>query len=203
MTENTTINNGQELSKKENKAAQNKAYYEANKEKIAAYHRAYKKRNSEKIKQKNDVWVKNNSQKIKHYNNNWNKNNPKKRNESNKRCHHKRAATDYLYKAKTALRNAVTYAFKRLGKSKPNKTKDLLGCTWEEAKAHFESLFQEGMSWSNHGEWHIDHIRPVASFGPDKLHLMNHIYNLQPLWAKDNLIKSHTLTWRPERPGAV
>ena len=43
------------------------------------------------------------------------------------------------------------------------------------------------MSWKNHGDWHIDHIRPVASFKEDELYLMNHISNLQPLWAEENL----------------
>ena len=46
------------------------------------------------------------------------------------------------------------------------------------------------MYWENHGEWHIDHIRPVSSFTEKDMHLMNHISNLQPLWAEDNLLKS-------------
>ena len=50
------------------------------------------------------------------------------------------------------------------------------------------SKFLEGMSWDNHGEWHIDHIRPISSFPtnspPSEVHALA---NLQPLWAKDNL----------------
>lgn len=34
----------------------------------------------------------------------------------------------------------------------------------EEFKNHIENLFLEGMSWDNHGEWHIDHIIPVSRF---------------------------------------
>jgi hypothetical protein len=85
------------------------------------------------------------------------------------------------------------YAFRRIGKNKPTNTLKLLGCSWKEAKAHIESLWQEGMSWENHGVrgWHIDHVRPVSSFGEDELHLMNRIQNLQPLWAKDNISKSN------------
>ena len=60
----------------------------------------------------------------------------------------------------------------------------------------FESLFIDGMSWDNMAEWHIDHIRPIASFNYDstdhpdfkKCWALN---NLQPLWAKDNLSKSN------------
>jgi len=98
-----------------------------------------------------------------------------------------RELVDPLYKSKNALRRLVYSAFKRIGKNKPACTEQLLGCSWIEAKAHFERLFQEGMTWKNHGEWHIDHIRPVASFKLDELHLMNHISNLQPLWAVNNL----------------
>ena len=102
--------------------------------------------------------------------------------------------TDPLYAAQHKLRKAVQSAFARIKKNKPADTLELLGCTWEEAKAHFESLFQEGMTWENHGmgddKWHIDHIRPVCSFEDHELHLMNHISNLRPLWQKDNLSKN-------------
>ena len=101
--------------------------------------------------------------------------------------------TDPLYAAQCKLRKAVHSAFDRIKKNKPAKTLELLGCTWEEAKYHIESLFQEGMTWENHGvgddKWHIDHIRPVCSFEDHELHLMNHISNLRPLWQKDNLSK--------------
>jgi hypothetical protein len=57
----------------------------------------------------------------------------------------------------------------------------------------FENQFQEWMSWDNHGEWHIDHIRPCASFDltdPKQLKECFHYTNLQPLSARDNLSKN-------------
>jgi 5-methylcytosine-specific restriction endonuclease McrA len=40
-----------------------------------------------------------------------------------------------------------------------------LGCTIESLKWYLEALFDEHMTWDNWGEyWHIDHIRPLASF---------------------------------------
>lgn len=94
---------------------------------------------------------------------------------------------------KFKLRKAVENAFNRIKKNKPARTLELLGCTWEEARLHMESLFQEGMTWENHGlgddKWHIDHIRPVCSFEDHELHLMSHISNLRPLWQKDNFTK--------------
>lgn len=55
-----------------------------------------------------------------------------------------------------------------------------------------ESLFCDSMSWSNRSEWHVDHIRPIKSFldnGITDCNIINDPMNLQPLWAKDNLIK--------------
>ena len=55
-----------------------------------------------------------------------------------------------------------------------------------------ESLFCDGMSWENRKDWHIDHIRPIKDFldnGIDDFDVINHPSNLQPLWAKDNLLK--------------
>jgi len=49
------------------------------------------------------------------------------------------------------------------------------------------------MTWENHGEWHIDHIKPCASFDlSDKKEqiMCFHYTNLQPLWGSDNLSKS-------------
>jgi len=39
------------------------------------------------------------------------------------------------------------------------------------------------MSWDNHGEWHIDHIKPVSKFDKETpMSIVNALSNLQPLW---------------------
>ena len=74
--------------------------------------------------------------------------------------------------------------FKLRGNSK------LLGCSYEEVREHLSKQFTEGMSWDNYGEWHIDHIIPLASATTEEEVLkLYHYTNLQPLWAKDNLSK--------------
>jgi hypothetical protein len=88
------------------------------------------------------------------------------------------------------LRNAKTV--------KVAKTSVLIGCSGKELMAYLQSLFAPGMSWDNYGEWHIDHIRPCASFDltdPAQQRECFHYTNLQPLWAADNLAKSDN--WGP------
>jgi hypothetical protein len=48
------------------------------------------------------------------------------------------------------------------------------------------------MTRENHGLWHVDHIRPCASFDltdPEQQAICFHYTNLQPLWAIDNIKK--------------
>jgi hypothetical protein len=68
----------------------------------------------------------------------------------------------------------------------------LIGCSLPELRSHLQNQFLPGMSWDNYGEWHIDHIRPCASFDltkPEQQRECFNYRNLQPLWAVDNLKK--------------
>lgn len=99
-------------------------------------------------------------------------------------------------KAKIAhsLRRRLWQYFK--GNRKPASTLELLGCTFEELQAHLEKQFKPGMTWDNYGSWHIDHIKPLASFdlsNSDELKIATNYQNLQPLWAIDNLRKGAKL----------
>lgn len=80
------------------------------------------------------------------------------------------------------------------GGAKTGKYVDVLGCSHEELRAHIESLFAPGMSWSNRGRpgWEIDHKRPLCSFdlqNPEEWAIAGHHKNLQPLWSADNRAK--------------
>jgi DNA-nicking Smr family endonuclease len=169
------------------------AYYASHRKQSIERSRNYQKQNPDKRNRISQKWYSNNTERAKSNTQKWKKENPEKRKAGYKRRRLNKQH-DPLYCAKLRLRQAVYDSFKRISKNKPTNTLNLLGCTWEEAKAHIESLFREGMNWETRHEWHIDHIRPVSSFTEDELHLMNKIENLQPLWATDDLKKSDKMS---------
>lgn len=81
------------------------------------------------------------------------------------------------------------------------RAEQLLGAPKKAVMNYLESQFTEGMTWKNHGEWHIDHIIPCASFDLSKEAEQKKCFNytnLQPLWANDNLRKLAKLDWQPK-----
>lgn len=175
---------------KERIAAKQKAYREANKQQLAAKQTAYREDNIDHIRSYQKLYCERNKEKIaayhKIYRQAWGKNNREKL----KRRHVERYTMDPLYRAIHNLRSNSYRVFRRIGVNKPAKTEALLGCTWQEAKEHIEKLFLPGMTWANHGAWHIDHKVPIATaITLDDAIKLNHISNLQPLWAADNLSK--------------
>jgi hypothetical protein len=93
------------------------------------------------------------------------------------------------------LRRAINPPSKYKSGKKAHKLKEVCGYTPKKLRGHIESLFKEGMTWDNYGEWEIDHIRPISSFNYTTTECEDFqkcwgLNNLQPLWAKDNMSKS-------------
>lgn len=103
-----------------------------------------------------------------------------------------RYKTNIQNRLRRSLRSRLWHALKR--KAKTGSAVADLSCSINQLKSHLESLFQPGMTWDNYGQWHIDHKVPLCSFNlsnrEDFLKAC-HYENLQPLWAEDNLKKSH------------
>jgi hypothetical protein len=92
------------------------------------------------------------------------------------------------------LRSRINSALKAKNARKNTKTLALVGCSVAELHAHLQSKFTSAMTWDNYGPyWHVDHIRPLASFDltcPRQQEIAFHYSNLQPLEASENLRKS-------------
>lgn len=91
------------------------------------------------------------------------------------------------------IRNAVSARMWAALKGRSDgKLFSRLGYSSAELARHLELMFKDGMSWGNYGDWHVDHIKPCASFDLtvssefDECWSLN---NLQPLWAEENLRK--------------
>ena len=103
-----------------------------------------------------------------------------------------RKKIDPEFKLLKTLRSRLNSAIKCKQATKSKSTLELTGCSLEYLKGHLEAKFEPGMTWDNHGKWHIDHIRPCCSFNLlEESEQMKcfHYKNLQPLWGQDNLIK--------------
>ena len=100
----------------------------------------------------------------------------------------------------------------RYSKLIPNSNKhweadELLGADDTTVRKHIEDQFQEGMTWENHGEWHIDHILPCRMkhpltgddvfdlTKPSHQKLLFNYQNLQPMWESENCAKQDKIPW--------
>lgn len=166
------------------------------------YNKMYEEKNSEILKTKRKEYRLKNKEKIKNYIKNYRENNKntikiqqkkyfQKNKEKRKEYVNFKYANDLEFMLKKKIRSRFTEILNKKNIKKTTKTLDLIGCSVEELKTHIESQFKKGMTWENYGlyGWHIDHIKPCASFDltdPVQQKLCFHYTNLQPLWAKDN-----------------
>jgi hypothetical protein len=103
-----------------------------------------------------------------------------------------RCKVDPVFKLLVTLRCRLYHALINQKADKKYRTKQLTDCELPFLKEYIEAKFTEGMTWENHGEWHIDHIKPCCTFDLTKEEEQKkcfHYTNLQPLWASDNLSK--------------
>lgn len=139
---------------------------------------------------RNVVWRDNNREKYQLKQQKWIEENAGQHLKNQREYKQQRCKTDLLYKLKRRVRSRLG----RIAFNNSIRTTDWLGCSIADLKVHLESKFAPGMTWDNYGDWHIDHIVPLASATDEQETLkLCHYTNLQPLWAKDNLSKGHTL----------
>ncbi len=162
---------------------------EITKDNVEQYVRKYNRyKTNLRKKEYTKIWFKKNEE----YNKNYYTENKEKMSKQSSDNHKKRRKENPIYKFKCNLRILISGSFKR-GKNqfqKNAKTEQILGCTIEEFRNYIEGKFTEGMTIENHGEWHLDHIKPLAEANTEEeIVKLNHYTNFQPLWAKDNLSK--------------
>jgi len=155
-------------------AGYNKKYYTKNSKEIKLKVKAYREKNKESVAACKIKWARENAGRMQEHRKKSEQKNP------------------IIYKARRRMKDMLRRTLKMSASKKTSGVVLSLGYTPEELKSHLESRFLTGMSWSNYGEWHIDHIKPIIAFiksGCFDPLIINALENLTPLWAKDNMSK--------------
>lgn len=139
--------------------------------------------NRDRNREKSESWRRANMDRASASRASWKRRNRDKVNASRRRK--RRECPEYAVESN--MRSRLWHALH--GRAKPASTMELVGCSAEKLCAWLEMHFAEGMTWENRSEWHIDHIRPIASFEDPADPACWHWSNLQPLWAEDNMRK--------------
>lgn len=95
-----------------------------------------------------------------------------------------------------AVQDAVRKGLRPKIRIRKSKYLDGLDFTMDELRIHLENQFEDWMNWNNHGLWHLDHIKPVASFNfismeDEDFKKCWALENLQPLKDTENMRKNN------------
>lgn len=195
-----------EIENKEHNAAKTKAwkkskmldpvYAELHRKKAKEQSKKYHSENRadclDKMKVRNAKYYQENKSSIINAVSNYNKANKLKVAKYKLDWHKNKLKTDRKYKLAQVARRLLHRALGVAGNVKAKNTEKYHGYSSDDLILRLETTFTEGMSWSNYGEWHIDHIKPLKSFineGQFDPAVINSLSNLQALWAKDNMSK--------------
>lgn len=198
-----TTSQSEDLIKKQKRLFKAREWKRKNRARVKQHRKDYYKKNKDRERQTNREWILNNLEKLKAIK----KISDKKYREKNK-LKIQRIRKTKKYRSLRNARERIKYhtiprvlAEKRVRASfsqairiygqgqKVVSINKLIGCSMEELVNVISSKFKPGMSWSNYGQWHIDHIKPCALFDLTKLEEQKqcfHYSNLQPLWAQEN-----------------
>jgi hypothetical protein len=142
---------------------------------------ASRKRNAAAIQERVRRWRKNNADRVRGY-------------------YRQKWLNDPRHRLRSNITRGINFSLARGVKGKDGRSwQRLLGYTVDDLRTHLERQFARGMSWDNYGKWHVDHIRPVATFNfktvddPD-FRACWALTNLRPLWRLDNLKKAAAVT---------
>lgn len=176
---------------KEKQKEYDKNRYQENKEKILERKKEYYSENQEEILSYKKVYRQENDKKIKKYLSKYREEHRDEMREYIRNNSDKNSQAQARYRENNphiiAWRSVLYSTLERLGTSKQGHTVDMLGYSALQLKEHIEKQFEPGMTWENHGDWHIDHIRPVTNFNMNEdVKVVCALENLQPLWAFDN-----------------
>ena len=179
-----------------------KIYYKDNLERTKKNTKKWKKANPEKYREQQKKYYKNHIEYFKEYSKDnvekinklrrkRRKNNPEKTRKIDK-IRYKIRSRNSTYRLSHIISGSINHSLK----SKKNGLhwEDLVNFTLKELMAHLKKQFKPGMTFNNHGKWHIDHKIPKSlfkfeSYKDPEFKECWALENLQPLWWWENLRK--------------
>ena len=175
-------------------AAHNAAFLAANPGKSTEYSQRWQVKNPDKVKATEARRVRHRTDEVRSREFAYRQRTKEQRRAYRRQWQANRMATDTVFHFRSNLASLINTAIRKQFGSKASRTHDTIGCTVTELRQHLETQFIDGMTWQNYGKhgWHVDHIRPCASFDlkdPEQQRQCFHYTNLQPLWAVDNIRK--------------
>ena len=187
-------------------AAHNAAFYAANPGKSTEYSQRWQGKNPDKVKATESRRVRHRTNEVRARELAYRQRTKDERRSYRRQWQANRMAADPSFHLRSNLASLINTAIRKQFGVKAIRTNALIGCTITELCQHLEAQFTDGMNWDNYGRngWHIDHIRPCASFNltdPYQQRQCFHYSNLQPLWEADNIRKG--AKWQNKTPQTI
>lgn len=156
----------------------------------------YRIKNYDKVIESKTEYYYNNQEKCCQRSRNWYENNKEIKNQKHTVYIRTRRQNDFEFKIYSNIQSRIYSALKNesFDNKKKDSTLNIIGCSIKFYKNWLEFQFNENMNWSNHGEyWHIDHVKPCASFNLLDENQINECFNwknVRPIEKVLNLIKN-------------
>ena len=154
------------------------------------YQEKWRAANPEKKLASNTKWRDNNREQHRENSRRWQREHKEHRNAYFKN----RYDNNVEHRLAVNLRNRLYQAIKN--HQKTGSAVSDLGCSMATFKLYIENQFEDGMTWDNYGDWHLDHVMPLASFDLTNLGEFQtavHYLNIQPMWALENHQKGSSI----------
>ena len=163
------------------------------KARLKEYSAEYYLKNKKRVNKRNKTWFQNNKDKVRKAVKRYRLKNLEYQRKWYAAYARRQRKINPQFNMRERLSKGITMALNRYVKEgKRFDTLTYTGCSIAFLVKHIEKQYEDGMNWENRNKWHIDHIRPCASFDlTDTKQQLEcfHYTNLQPLWAFDNMSK--------------
>jgi hypothetical protein len=150
--------------------------------------------NKEYVSKKYKVWAIQNKEHLKEYRKNYQKENKDRIRIVKRNYERTRKSKDPIYKLIANFRTAIYTVLKEQNIQKNGHYFDILGYSQQDLIDHLSKQLNNGMTWENYGDWHVDHKIPIDAFtfetteDPDFRKCWS-LENLQPMWGTENIKK--------------